>query len=56
MKKNYDSSGENDQYDGAVRWASTQSVKYQTLTKVRWGKTLKKIWIGEITEIDPSVF
>ena len=32
MKKNSDSSDVNDHYDEAVRWASTQSVKYQTLT------------------------
>jgi len=56
MKKNYDSSDSNDQYDGAVCWASTQSVKYQTLTKVRFGKLQSNYRIGKISEIDPSAF
>jgi len=41
-------------YDALDRCASTQSVKYQTLTKVRFSKMLSKNRIGKITEIDTS--
>jgi len=56
MKKNSDSSDVNEHYDGAVRWASTQSFKYQTLTNVRLSKTLSKNKIGKISEIDHCAF
>jgi len=56
MNKNSDSSDANDRYDGAVRCASTQSVKYQTLTKVRLSKMLSNNRIDKISEIDPSAF
>jgi len=39
---------------GVVRWASTQSDKYQFLTKVRLRKALSKNRIGKISEINPS--
>ena len=54
MKKNYDSSDSNDYYDGAIRCASTQSFKYQTLSKVRLSKTMRKNRIGKSTEIGLS--
>ncbi|ETR64797.1 MAG: hypothetical protein OMM_15331, partial [Candidatus Magnetoglobus multicellularis str. Araruama] len=41
-------------YDGEVRIASTQSVKYQTLIKVRRGQTLSNKRTCTISEINPS--
>ena len=38
------------------RWASTQSLKYQTLIKVHWDQTLIKKRIGKISENDSSSF
>jgi len=56
MKKDSDSSDANEHYDGAARWASTQSVKYKTLTKVRLSKALSNNRIGKISVIDPISF
>jgi len=41
-------------YDAAVRCASTQSVIYQSLIKLRKVQTLYKNRMGKISETDPS--
>jgi hypothetical protein len=56
MKKNSDSSDVNDHYDWAVRCATTQLDKDQTLTNVRLSKTLSKIRIDKITEINLNMY